>query len=71
MRKSRGCELIHDFSIGEILDALEELSEDTRDETLRRQINERLDYEKKAFEIFIHNQTGKYVYDFSLIMTEL
>ena len=24
MRKSRGCELIHDFSIGEILDALEE-----------------------------------------------
>lgn len=46
----------------EILDALEELSEETRDETLRRQINERLDYEKKAFEIFIHNQTGKYVY---------
>lgn len=46
----------------EILDALEELSEGTRDETLRRQINERLDYEKKAFEIFIHNQTGKYVY---------
>ena len=46
----------------EILDALEELSEETRDETLRRQINERLDYEKKAFEIFIHNQTGKYIY---------
>lgn len=46
----------------EILDALEELSEETRDETLRRQINGRLDYEKKAFEIFIHNQTGKYVY---------
>lgn len=41
---------------------MEELSEETRDETLRRQINERLDYEKKAFEIFIHNQTGKYVY---------
>lgn len=31
----------------EILDALEELSEETRDETLRRQINERLDYEKR------------------------
>ena len=46
----------------EILDPLEELSEKTRDKTLRRQINERLDYEKKAFEIFIHNQTGKYVY---------
>ena len=46
----------------EILDALEELSEETKDETLRRQINERLDYEKKAFEIFIHNQTGKYIY---------
>ena len=41
---------------------MEELSEETRDETLRRQINERLDYEKKAFEIFIHNQTGKSVY---------
>ena len=40
---------------------MEELSEETRDETLRRQINERLDYEKKAFEIFIHNQTGKSV----------
>ena len=33
-----------------------------QNETLRRQINERLDYEKKAFEIFIHNQTGKSVY---------
>lgn len=30
----------------EILDALEELSEETKDETLRRQINERLNYEK-------------------------
>ena len=46
----------------EILDVLEELSEDTRDETLRRQINERLNYEKKTFETFIHNQSGKYVY---------
>ncbi len=46
----------------EILDALEELSEDTRDETLRRQINERLNYEKKTFETFIYNQSGKYVY---------
>lgn len=26
---------------------MEELSEETRDETLRRQINERLDYEKR------------------------
>ena len=32
------------------------------DETLRRQINERLDYEKKALKIFIYNQSGKYVY---------
>ena len=65
----------------EILDALEELSEETRDETLRRQINERLDYEKKAFEIFIHNQTGNIsmllktwnmkAVAFSLIITEL
>lgn len=46
----------------EILDALEELSEETRDEALRRQINERLNYEKKTFETFIHNQSGKYVY---------
>ena len=46
----------------EILDALEELAEDTRDETLGRQINERLNYEKKIFETFIHNQSGKYVY---------
>ena len=65
----------------EILDALEELSEETRDETLRRQINERLDYEKKSFEIFIHNQTGNIsmllktwnmkAVAFSLIITEL
>ena len=46
----------------EIFDALEELAEDTRDETLGRQINERLNYEKKIFETFIHNQSGKYVY---------
>ena len=46
----------------EILDALEELSEKTRDKTLRRQINERLNYEKKTFETFTHNQSGKYVY---------
>lgn len=46
----------------EILDALEELSEETRDEILRRQINERLNYEKKTFEIFIYNQSGRYVY---------
>ena len=46
----------------EILDALEELSEETRDEALRRQINERLNYEKKIFETFIYNQSGKYVY---------
>mgnify|MGYP000688951477 FL=1 len=41
---------------------MEELAEDTRDETLGRQINERLNYEKKIFETFIHNQSGKYVY---------
>lgn len=46
----------------EILDALEELSEETKDETLRRQINERLNYEKRTFKTFIHNQSGKYVY---------
>lgn len=46
----------------EILDALEELSEKTRDKTLRRQINERLNYEKKTFETFTRNQSGKYVY---------
>lgn len=41
---------------------MDELSEETRDEALRRQINERLDYEKKIFETFIYNQSGKYVY---------
>lgn len=46
----------------EILDALEELSKETRDEDLRIQINERLNYEEKAFKIFIHNQLEKYVY---------
>ena len=46
----------------EILYALEELSEETKDETLRRQINERLNYEKRTFKTFIHNQSGKYVY---------
>ena len=65
----------------EILDALEELSEETKDETLRRQINERLNYEKRTFKTFIHNQSGKYVYvvedleyengGFFLIITEL
>lgn len=46
----------------EILDALKELAEETQDENIRRQIKERLNYEEKAFETFIHNQSGKYVY---------
>lgn len=65
----------------EILDALEELAEDTRDETLGRQINERLNYEKKIFETFIHNRPENMsmlskiwnmkMVDFSLIIIEL
>ena len=50
------------FTLQASADIAFSVSEETRDETLRRQINERLDYEKKAFEIFIHNQTGKYIY---------
>lgn len=46
----------------EILDALRELAEETHDENIRRQIGERLSYEEKTFEIFIHNQSERYVY---------
>ena len=46
----------------EILDALRELAEETQDENVRKQISERLNYEEKAFEIYIHNQSERYVY---------
>lgn len=46
----------------EILDALKELAADTKDFCTKRQIQERLDYERKAFEKFKENDAGKYVY---------
>lgn len=65
----------------EILDALEELSEKTRDKTLRRQINERLNYEKRHLKhlpvispenmsMLLKTWNMKMV-DFSLIITGL
>lgn len=46
----------------EILDALKELAADTKDFCTKRQIQERLDYERKAFEKFKENDARKYVY---------
>lgn len=65
----------------EILDALEDLSEETRDEILRRQINERLNYEKRHLKhlstISPENMSmlskiwNMKMVDFSQIITEL
>ena len=46
----------------EILDALKELSEITKEENIRKQILERVDFEERAFTAFVNNQATKYVY---------
>lgn len=49
-------------SLDEKLDSLRELAESTEDDTLKKQIEERLEYEKKAFELFIENDGDRYIY---------
>ena len=46
----------------EKLEALRELSEITKDNSLKRQIEERIHYEKKKFDKFKDNSFGRYVY---------
>lgn len=46
----------------EIMAALRELADTTSDEVTRKQIEERLTYEKKAYDTFIVNRNRRYVY---------
>lgn len=46
----------------EILDALQELADETAETKVRQQILERIDYEKKTFSAFLNNPGSKYVY---------
>lgn len=46
----------------EILDSLKELAEQTKDDSIRKQIYERLLYEEKSMKKFLHNTSGEYVY---------
>lgn len=46
----------------EILDALQELADETAETKVRQQILERITYEKKAFAIFLDNSDSKFVY---------
>ena len=46
----------------EILDALQELADETREAKVRQQILERIGYEKKIFAVFLDNSDSKYVY---------
>ena len=46
----------------EILDALQELADETAETKVRQQILERIDYEKKTFSAFLNNLGSKYVY---------
>ncbi len=46
----------------EILDALQELADETAETKVRQQILERIDYEKKTFAAFLNNPDSKYVY---------
>lgn len=46
----------------ERLDSLKEISNITTDEVLRRQILERISYEERGYQLFIHNQSKNYVY---------
>ena len=45
-------------SLDEKIESLRELAGRTEDETLKKQIRERLEYEKKAFELFVENDGG-------------
>lgn len=49
-------------SLDEKIESLRELAGRTEDETLKKQIRERLEYEKKAFELFVENDGDKYIY---------
>lgn len=46
----------------EILDALQELADETAETKVRQQILERIAYEKKAFAAFLDNSDSKFVY---------
>ena len=46
----------------EKMDALEELAETTKDENLKRQISERICFEKKQLEVFKDNAESRYIY---------
>lgn len=49
-------------TLSERLEALEELARGSSDETLKKQIKERSEYEAAAFETFKENPDGKFVY---------
>lgn len=46
----------------EILDALNELAEETVDDSVKQQISERIAYEKNAFAAFLDNSDSRHVY---------
>lgn len=46
----------------EILQAIKELSEITKDSVLREQIENRLRYEREAYRFLVDNEDGKYIY---------